>query len=559
MVRSNGIALESIMGMECMKTSKVIAGFKGITNTVSRVNIMADPDILSWVDEGELLLTTAYSFKQDGVETQKNFIKQCSDKGLAGIAIKIYPYLKSLPQEIIDLADQLHFPIIELDYSVPFTDIMTPVFKEIFNKQASLLERLERIHDELMEVILKGEGIEEIGDVIHKNVKNPIYIKMDFLNYSITKPQMIEEGIKKALLNNIASFYKKSGNNINQKQFDKHQQYINGKYIHRMVMPIIVKDRVYGHIFTWAIDTPLGGFDLSVLEIASTTIALEILKQLSIKEVENRYRSEFLEDLISLDEGRREKAIDRGHYFKLNNDRQYVMAVIDIDDSYSSLKQMDVDFNAVEQNIINTVYNIQEIMDKLSLEGFIATKTNGIYILLSFDQEIFSVYNTLKVFGDQLQHTMEKKLRNADFKIGLGRSYRGLMQVRNSYTDATNAIKTTDMLKNNKIAFFEDLGVYKILCQDGLKEELENFYQVTLQKLDQYDSKKSTDLIKTLEVYFECNGNFKKMSKMMFTHYNTILYRLQRIQEVTGLYLENPHHRLNLEIALKIKKLMQLS
>ncbi|MEG2539835.1 MAG: helix-turn-helix domain-containing protein, partial [Clostridium sp.] len=73
----------------------------------------------------------------------------------------------------------------------------------------------------------------------------------------------------------------------------------------------------------------------------------------------------------------------------------------------------------------------------------------------------------------------------------------------------------------------------------------------------EYDSKKSTELVKTLEAYFEHNGNLKKMSDALFTHYNTILYRLTRIKEITGVNFENAKDRLNLEIALKIKMLLQ--
>jgi purine catabolism regulator len=58
--------------------------------------------------------------------------------------------------------------------------------------------------------------------------------------------------------------------------------------------------------------------------------------------------------------------------------------------------------------------------------------------------------------------------------------------------------------------------------------------------------------VKTLQSYFENNGNLKKISKQLFTHYNTILYRIQRIEEICHVNLQDAHQRLNLEIALKI-------
>ena len=101
---------------------------------------------------------------------------------------------------------------------------------------------------------------------------------------------------------------------------------------------------------------------------------------------------------------------------------------------------------------------------------------------------------------------------------------------------------------------WEYLKFYPKTCY---KEELEDFYNTTLKPLVDYDEKRSTELVKTLEEYFNNNGNLTRISEQLFTHYNTILYRINRICEITGMDLENPNHRLNLEIALKIKKLLE--
>lgn len=64
MPRRNGITIKEMMNLDVMKNCKMVAGFKSITNTVTRVNIMADPDVFDWVEEGEFLLTTAYFFEK---------------------------------------------------------------------------------------------------------------------------------------------------------------------------------------------------------------------------------------------------------------------------------------------------------------------------------------------------------------------------------------------------------------------------------------------------------------------------------------------------------------
>ncbi|HHT44100.1 MAG TPA: hypothetical protein GXZ89_01150 [Fastidiosipila sp.] len=91
--------------------------------------------------------------------------------------------------------------------------------------------------------------------------------------------------------------------------------------------------------------------------------------------------------------------------------------------------------------------------------------------------------------------------------------------------------------------------------QGEVNEELEQYFTETLRPLLDYDKKKSTDLVRTLESYFKNNSNINKTSEELFTHYNTILYRLERIQEITKLDLNDANDRLNLELAMRLRSL----
>jgi purine catabolism regulator len=77
----------------------------------------------------------------------------------------------------------------------------------------------------------------------------------------------------------------------------------------------------------------------------------------------------------------------------------------------------------------------------------------------------------------------------------------------------------------------------------------------TVGPLMEHDRAHGTELVKTLESYFECNGNVKKMASRLYTHYNTVIYRLRRIEGITGLDLRDPEARLNLQMGLKIARL----
>lgn len=554
MPRQNGITVEDLLSLEIMKSCNLIAGFKSIRNTISRVNIMADPDIPDWIQEGEFLLTTAYFFEKEGVESQKELIRACVDNNLAGIGIKLSPYVEGLSQEVLDLANELNLPIVDIHHSIPLADVMTIAFQEIFNKQASLLKRIEKIHEQLMNAMLEGTGLEAVVKIVQDNIKNPVVLVID------GSGQVVEElgessGLRKELFKDIEGFKKHQNKRNKLKRLDEDKIMLNGHYVNRMIMPVVLRDNLYGHIFTWALDMPLGGFDLTILESASTTIALNILQELSVKEVEIRYRSEFFDDLVSSDESRKLKSLNRAKLYNLNQNDFYAVQVIRFR-LHNKSYEMDIESEPILMDIINSMFtSIEELINYHKLSGLISTRVNGIQILLG-DKDKDVLTEKIREFNDELLRIIHQKNDHLDIKIGLGRVYEGLIETHRSFTDALRAVRIGHLVTDKDIIQFDELGIFKILSQRYLNDELKDFYNTTLKPLVDYDKKKSTELVRTLESYFRNNGNLTKISKELFAHYNTILYRINRINEICQIDLNNPDDQLDLQISLKIKELL---
>jgi purine catabolism regulator len=63
-------------------------------------------------------------------------------------------------------------------------------------------------------------------------------------------------------------------------------------------------------------------------------------------------------------------------------------------------------------------------------------------------------------------------------------------------------------------------------------------------------------LIRTLNGFFDANGNLAKAASDLDVHRNTLVYRLERISELTGLDLNDADNRLILHLALKIQRVL---
>ena len=71
-----------------------------------------------------------------------------------------------------------------------------------------------------------------------------------------------------------------------------------------------------------------------------------------------------------------------------------------------------------------------------------------------------------------------------------------------------------------------------------------------VQPLEDYDRERGSDLVRTLAVYFDAGENASEAAERLFLHRNSLLYRLERIQNLTGLDLKDPEVRLALRLGL---------
>lgn len=77
-----------------------------------------------------------------------------------------------------------------------------------------------------------------------------------------------------------------------------------------------------------------------------------------------------------------------------------------------------------------------------------------------------------------------------------------------------------------------------------------------LSALLSYDEAHNTDLVHTLRTYFRCNGNVIRTADALFLHRNSVLYRLQRIEDLLEVDLKESQDRLVLHLAVELAELL---
>lgn len=138
--------------------------------------------------------------------------------------------------------------------------------------------------------------------------------------------------------------------------------------------------------------------------------------------------------------------------------------------------------------------------------------------------------------------------------LGVGRVRAGIDGIRQSHQEARQALTLGRRLRGpGHVTSFDQLGVYRLIyAAEGLPE-LKTFQDEALGSLLEYDRQHGAELIKTLEAFFAANCSPKEAAGLLHVHRNTVLYRLERIAEITGQDLNDADIRLRLHLALHVR------
>lgn len=514
-----GVTIRDALALDEFAGTKVVAGNNSLDRKIFHINVMEVPDILDWVREGELLFTTLYSLR-DSPEEQVALIPRLAEKKLAGLAIKPKRYIDQIPEEVINVANELEFPILQLGPHVAFATVMEPLLNAIFDFQTELLNRSEWVHNQLMEVVLQGGGLDKLIEVVGRLLEKEVAIvDRDIEPLSTMSPRM--EGWINSIywpaLRGKVSLIRMGGEEPG------------------LIVPLMAGGSLLGYLVTSCCDKQSRDYsilDEIAMERAATVATLDIINLRAREEIERRFRNEFVVDLVegafSSDNVARTRA--KANNWVLGDDMQVFLLRL-------------MDFRAQDQKDRLLRY-LREYLGETCITGELG---RDILLIAPGDDESFRVRKWLELNLSQLEASASSKLI-----IGAGRRSSNIRNVKYSFRQARRTVKTAEQVPSlGRLVYYDDLGIYRLLEELNGKPEMQSFISDTLQILIDYDEKNNTDLLNTLRRYYIWGGNLKQVSEELFVHYNTVLYRIKRIEGLLGISLDDPQQRLTIEVAIK--------
>ncbi|GAA0318970.1 hypothetical protein GCM10008967_06920 [Bacillus carboniphilus] len=417
-------------------------------------------------------------------------------------------------------------------------------------KQNHLLSHSIEMHQRLSNIVLNGEGLNEILLYIQSTIGIPTLLLDslgDILIYYEAEPFQFEiNDLKELVLPHINNDPIQS--QILTQLSEDHNFLIS-------LFPIGSKVNPLGYLVTVS-HQKLNDVANAALNHACTIISLELLKEQNLYEIEQNLKGEFIEELFQ-GEKFSDSLRKRAQQLNLEQDRMYQVVYIDYEPLIRNYKRAK-----------NTNYTIHKkllsLTQGLFLNGFATglavSRHNHLVIVLSYknDSNLEKVKSFIKEKSQRFMSQVEHNFKGLTLAVSAGGIQKGLDHV---YKSSEQAVRCLSYIKNKKVndsvLFYDELGA-KRLYLNNTDEDLNDFLTDILGPLLQYENQQKEEFIETLITYLDNSQKLKTTAEQLHIHLNTLSYRIKRIESILNMSLQNPNDLLNLYLAVNMYKMLQL-
>ncbi|WP_059172633.1 PucR family transcriptional regulator [Bacillus sp. FJAT-27445] len=560
------LKVKELFEIKALDGLRIVAGEAGIDNEISLVNIIENPDSFDWLSPNELLLTTGYIFK-DNIDYQVQVIRELSGINCAGLVVKMRRYFEKIPQRMIEEANRLGMPLIELPFEYTLSKVISIINEKASGRYDLLNRKTLDMHNLFFRVTLEGGGIEKISSLLSGTINNPIIavdkdwrlihytehpqnpVPLEYcLNLSKKRPVFKREFID-SIPKNIKEIKKSIMRNYELDHMD----------IKCRILPVAASNHLYGYIVVWQTVRELSEFDYIILEQASTITALEMIKAKEIEEVKLKIRDDFFDDLLTgkITSSDSIQSLCDLHGLKTNY-RYHCMVLTVETESPEKIEDLVARRVQMEQTAKKCVDLIYEHSNIAAGEVTSFFRNNRIITLIGQNENRPPLtVNNAKHYGEEIYKLLKKQIKNATLNIGIGRQYVRIHSIDKSFSEANEAVRLMERFgTKGGVSHFEDHSIYHFLDTNINNHTMEEFFLKRLGKVYEHDSLHGTSFIETLENFFQCNQNISETAKAMFLHRNTLIYRIEKIKEIMDTDLKNAEELLQIQLSLKIFRLL---
>ncbi|WP_274654697.1 PucR family transcriptional regulator [Paenibacillus humicola] len=501
----------------------ILAGKSGIHRLVTNVNVMEVPDIYEQVRVGDLLLTTGFSIK-DNVAAQEKLILGLAERNISAIAIKRKRYIHTLPPKMLEHADSCRIPIIDLSMDTNFSLVISEVHDEMLSRKLRMINEVHQSLHHLTQLLVMGESLKTFVD----HLSHDLGREFSLLTYKDERIRPVEglewpDGILRP------------GRQTRVQAFEGMKIMYSGGARSCCWIPVERNTELLGYL---AYEEGAGGelppSAVMILQHAVKLLALKLTNQYGISRVEERFKEIFLRKWILGEITQKETILLQASSVGLSLREHYVLILTSITGELPLQERLMHNKSFVQQELL--IVPIDRQLAVLVPERL-------------YSGGGFSI--------SQLEQALKQAARLSSVRLGVSAA-KPIDRIGEAYREAKDALAIFSAIDPGRtFCHYEQLGIYHSLYGIAGSEELIASGLFILKPLLGGGSKQNEELLETLTCYILTSGNVKETAKTLYRHYNSVLYRLERIESILQLSVRDPEHSFRLQLAVRLYEFMK--
>lgn len=537
MTNNNTVTLQALLQFALpLGTTMVCGSAETVINWA--VTLRAQPPAFPELYGGELALVSMEMLRAYNTRmTLAEVIESLAQASIRAIAVK-----GDIPDDATVVATDHNVSLLALSDDSNLTSVERAVNTLIVNQSAQLTQRAIEIQRQLTRLAAENRDLNSLLQIMARATAKPIVVHDDAgVLMAQVYPNMARRAGGRTLMQSLP--YGAFQNWLNRDAPAVEGSIVVSPLGHTTVLR--VEKRVAGYLSVVSNGTGLEEFDRLVLSYGADVCAIELAKSRAIAFAVEQTRGDWVQMWLSGTQADDDLMNTRAHQAGFDTGSQCMVAV------FRALTAA-----GTPLPLESLIPLVRDDMARRQINGAVGQYVDVIVALYPLEN---ASQKRIRDVIEDVRAQLANRTPSGLVAAGISRPETGLPLLREAYREAKDAMSIANELGDlEQATFYGDLKLYQLLL--ALKERnldnLRRFYEATLGPLVEHDERKQGDLIRTLNGFFSANGNLAKAAQDLDVHRNTLVYRLERIAELTELDLENAENRLILHLALKIQRVL---
>ena len=545
--------VRKLLESEQFPKMKLLCGEKGLDLEVKGIRIIEIEDMERYLTGGEILITSFQVYLSCNDQEVEQHFEDLVKSDISGFIVKKRKEYDPTGRRLSLLekhCKKYEIPLVEISEDSYYWGIIRYVIMQVFDKATARLKYFKITHDNFNTFILRNNGSSNTASGIIKflsiMIENPVVLYYGNLNCMVST----NSDNSKLILSDEIQPYKP--NIITKFQYMKQMKGSCVQY----VVKFAILSEVEIYITITEENRGLTELDYMAIENAIINLQYGFLSEFAQDEVKKKYQRDLIHNILN----------------GLLSSKEMTEAAAQLGMKESHTYRV-VDFHTIKNNV-QSKYTKEQLHEVGVIEGELKHLLPDALIYRNMDQIVMiqqvdsnqtelEYQKEMEEVEDVIQRSILYRKKDTDFQIGIGKSVEGYQRLKESYHEASRAIKYIEIIrqvtgdKNKSVVHYSNLGFFQIFGEIDDVTELERYIPETLKKLYLYDDEHKGELITTLQMYLRNNQSIKKTAGAMFVHYRTISYRLEKIKQISEINFDDANEVLAVSNGLIIYKMLK--